>query len=39
MTKHDDDSERLRRRVRWTVILLVLLVLAVYIGTFVRQMQ
>lgn len=31
-------DERLRRRIRWTVIVLVIVVLGFYIGTFVRQL-
>jgi len=34
-----DDDVRLRRRIRWTVILLVLLALGFYVGALVKQMQ
>lgn len=33
-----DRDERTRRRIRWTVIVLVIAVLGFYIGTFVRQL-
>jgi hypothetical protein len=30
---------RLRRRIRWTAVVLALVALGFYLGTFIRQMQ
>lgn len=38
MTQGDDDA-RLRRRIRWTVILLVILALVFYVGAIFKQVQ
>lgn len=34
-----NDDARLRRRIRWTVILLLLLALGFYVGALIKQMQ
>lgn len=36
---HGDDDARLRRRIRWTVILLVILALGFYVGAIFKQVQ
>jgi hypothetical protein len=39
MKPRGNDDARLRRRIRWTVILLVLLALGFYAGALLKQMQ
>ncbi len=39
MRRGGDDDARLRRRIRWTVLLLVIMALVFYVGAIVKQMQ
>lgn len=39
MKPQGDNDARLRRRIRWTVILLAILALGFYVGAFIKQMQ